>query len=95
MQGVLSELLKAGPAYLLAAVLLAILVWDRRAAIVAEKARAKRAEARDKRLDVVADMLYEVAMKSVARDEQVHGTLEAVRRDVEEVRRRTAEVPTR
>lgn len=89
MEGVLSALLKAGPAYLLAAVVLAILVWDRKAAHEAEKARDTRDAARDKRLDEIADKLYEVAMKSVARDEQVHGTLEAVRRDVEEVRRRT------
>lgn len=95
MDGVLSALLEAGPAYLLAAVLLAILVWDRRAEREAEKARDLRDAARNRRLDEVADKLYEVAMQSVARDEQVHGTLEAVRRDVEEVRRRTSEAPLR
>lgn len=95
MDGVLSALLEAGPAYLLAAVVLAILVWDRRAAREAERAREVRDAARNKRLDEVADKLYEVAMTSVARDEQVHATLEAVRRDVEEVRRRTSEVPLR
>lgn len=86
MEGVLATLLKAGPAYLLAAVLLAILVWDR-------KAHAADRAVWGKRTDELADKLYEVAMKSVARDEQVHATLEAVRRDVEEVRRRTTEVP--
>jgi hypothetical protein len=81
MEGLLLKaLLNAGPAYLLAAVLLAILVWDR-------KVVRERDASRDKRLDEVADKLYEVAMNSVKRDEQVHGTLEAVRRDVEEVRR--------
>lgn len=85
MESVLSVLLKAGPAYFLAAVLLLLLVLDRRAS-------RERDDSRDRRLDEIADKLYEVAMKSVARDEQVHGTLEAVRRDVEEVRRRTSGV---
>jgi hypothetical protein len=82
MEKVLTTLLEAGPAYVLAAVLIFILAWDRRAT-------RERDAARDKRMDEIADKLYEVAMKGIARDEQVHGTLEAVRRDVEEVRRRT------
>ena len=84
-EGVFKALLEAGPAYVLAAVLLVIMVLDRRTT-------RERDAVRDKRLDEVADKLYDVAMKSVARDEQFHGTLEAVRRDVEEIRRRNSGV---
>lgn len=83
MEGALSALLEAGPAYLLAAILLAILVAFWRAA-------EKRDAARNKRLDELADRLYEVAMAGVKKDEQVHATLEAVRREVEEVRKTTS-----
>jgi hypothetical protein len=82
VEGVLSTLLEAGPAYLLSAVLLYMLIQERRT--VRERDRE-----RDRRLDEVADKLYEVAISGVKKDEQVHGTLEAVRRDLEEVRKMT------
>jgi hypothetical protein len=80
MESVLSALLKAGPAYLLAAVVLAIMIWDRR------HFREERRE-REAKLDALAEKLYEVAMASVKKDAEVHNVLESVRKDVEEVRK--------
>jgi hypothetical protein len=80
MDSVVASLLKAGPAYLLAAVLLAILIW---------LARTWRADTklRDAKIDALADKLYDVALQGVKKDTEVLATLEAVRRDVDEVRR--------
>lgn len=80
MDSVVATLLKAGPAYLLAAVLLAIMIWDRRTYREEKKAR-------DAKIDALADKLYDVALQGVKKDTEVLGTLEAVRRDVDEVRR--------
>lgn len=76
MSDVLQTLLEAGPAYLLAATLLAILIWDRRS-------HREQLKQRDQRLDQLANQLYEVAVESVKKDAQVLGVLEIVRRDVE------------
>jgi hypothetical protein len=80
VDSVVATLLKAGPAYLLAAVLLVIMIWDRRTC------REERA-ARDAKIDALADKLYDVALQGVRKDTEVLSTLEAVRRDVDEVRR--------
>lgn len=80
MESVLAAIVKAGPAYLLAAVVLAIMIWDKRVH------REERGE-RDRKIDELAGKLYEVALRSVEKDVEVHGVLESVRRDVEEMRR--------
>lgn len=82
MESVLSALLKAGPAYLLAAVVLAILVWDR-------KSHREERKEREVKFDALAEKLYEVSMASVRKDAEVHNVLESVRKDVEEVRKLT------
>ena len=82
MESVLSALLKAGPAYLLAAVVLAILIWDR-------KAYREERKAREAKFDALAEKLYDVSMANVKKDAEVHNVLEAVRKDVEEVRKLT------
>lgn len=40
-----------------------------------------------RRITVLSDKLYELAVAQVKKDEQVHSTLEAVREDVKEIRR--------
>jgi hypothetical protein len=40
-----------------------------------------------KRSVALSDKLYELAVNQVKKDEQVHATLESVRREIEEIRR--------
>lgn len=78
MDSLIASLLKAGPAYILAAVLLWILISDRKAF------REYRKE-RDVKIDSNADKLYELATDSVKKDTEVLATLEHVRRSIERV----------
>jgi hypothetical protein len=76
MDSLIASLLKAGPAYILAAVLLWILISDR-------KACREHLKERDAKIDALADKLYEVALEGVKKDTEVLATLEQVRRDVD------------
>lgn len=86
MEGVLRVLLESGPVYVVLAVVLSLLIWDRKQHREERRLHREERESLLAKYDALARKLYEVSMTSIAKDEEVRVVLERVRDDVAEVR---------